>query len=643
MCGIAGVYQFRAAKPVEPKHIGLMCDTLIHRGPDDGGMYVQGPVGLGHRRLSIIDLSGGHQPIQNEDGSVWIVFNGEIYNHHELRQLLADKDHVFKTQTDTEVIVHLYEEYGQECVSYLRGMFAFAIWDSRLQSLLLARDRVGKKPLFYTLTPDGALVFGSEIKALLAYPGVTRRIELHALDQYLHLLYVPSPLTMYEGVFKLPAGHVLVCNSSGHRLHQYWDLIYPVDSKPLRAAEYQEQFLEIFKEAVGIRLESEVPLGAFLSGGLDSSSVVALMAELSDAPVVCASVGFEDEYFNELPYAKEVAEYLRADYHAYCISPKIRELLPKLVWHFDEPFADASAIPTYYVSEVARRHVTVALSGDGGDEVFAGYSRHVQEVIAQWIRSCQTVVGESFFKFAERAWPDGLKGKRSLTNALRNPQDAAIARHYDYILSATLRSQLFSKDLLSLLKEDEGRAGFHTHYGTCTAWTALDKALYLDIKTYLTDDILVKVDRMSMAHGLEVRAPLLDHKLLEFMASVPASQKIHGRTTKYLLRKTMRSRLPPQVTRREKHGFGLPLSDWLRRDLREMVEDLLFDGTARTRGYFDQAALRSVWESHVRGDHVFVHLIWAVLVFELWHRQFLDTIPASGALVSSKPALLLSK
>ena len=628
MCGIAGVYHLRSSAPVKPDLIGRMCQSIQHRGPDDEGYYVKGSIGLGHRRLSIIDVGGGRQPISNEDGSVWVVFNGEIYNHHELRHTLVNKGHRFATTTDTEVIVHAYEEYGTDCLSHFRGMFALAIWDERKQALFMGRDRVGKKPLFYTITPDGSLVFASELKAILKYPQVAVQLNLLALDQYLHLLYIPSPHTIYNGIYKLPAGHALLCTSSGTRIFQYWDLLYPQEPVHLTPGEWEEQFLELFQECVRLRLESEVPLGAFLSGGLDSSSVVALMSSLVTGPSITTSVGFEDEYFNELPYAKEVAEFFHTEHHECQIAPEIQDLLPQIVWHFDEPFADSSAIPTYYVSEIARRYVTVALSGDGGDEVFGGYGRHRQVLHGEKFRHFRPLLGRQGAALIDALWPTGIRGKRYLTNVLRTPGDMVASQHYDYLLTAELRDQLLSGEVRSTLKGQDGREPFHSFYRSCTAQSNLDKALYVDIKTYLADDILVKVDRMSMAHGLEVRSPLLDHKLLEFMARVPPSYKIRGRSQKVLLREVMRKRLPEQVTTREKHGFGMPLGRWLKQDLREMVEDLLFDQTAKERGLFNHDMVQGLWFTHLSGTRNYMHLIYALLIFELWSRGSSDMSPS---------------
>ncbi|WP_447979448.1 asparagine synthase (glutamine-hydrolyzing) [Candidatus Nitrospira bockiana] len=629
MCGIAGVYNFRSQAPVEAFQIRQMINLIEHRGPDDEGIVVDGSVGLGHRRLSIIDLSTGRQPIGNEDRTVWIVFNGEIYNHHELRSNLELKNHAFTTKTDTEVIVHLYEEHGTECVRYLRGMFAFAIWDSKLRRLLLARDRFGKKPLYYSETSYGDLVFGSEIKSLLLTEGIKREINCQAMDDYLHLLYVPGPQTMFSGIHKLPAGHTLVCTPSTFEIKQYWDLSYEPAERQRSITDYCEEFKALFDEAVEVRLESDVPLGAFLSGGLDSSAVVEVMTRKSKARVVCAAVGFDDEYTNELPYAREVAEHLNAEYHEYTVSAGVRDLLSKLTWHFDEPFGDSSAIPTYWVCAVARRSVTVALSGDGGDEVLGGYSRHMQTLNSESLNRLPGSIRKFLSLALNASWPSSVPGRRFAINALASPKEAAVARHYDYILTKDIRASIYSREVLEALDGYDGREIFREYYQKCGALDVLDKALYLDLKTYLVDDILIKVDRMSMAHGLEVRCPFLDHRLVEFVANAPRFIKINGRERKYLLRLAEKDRLPEHVFKRPKHGFSPPIKKWLMNELKEMVEDVLFDKTATDRRYFQQKEVERQWGMFLNGGGISQHFFFAMLMFELWHRQFLDSQPSS--------------
>lgn len=601
-----------------------MCDSIVHRGPDDEGYYMNGPIGLGHRRLSIIDLDSGRQPIANEDQTIWIVFNGEIYNYVELREFLIGRGHTFTTASDTEVIIHLYEEQGEEFLTSLRGMFAFAIWDERKQVLLLARDRLGKKPLFYSIIPGKKLLFGSEIKAILQDPDVKRDLNVEALDAYLSLLYVPAPMTMFQGIQKLPAGHLLTCSREKVTIREFWDLHYePAISS--REEDLVEALEAVFRESVRIRLRSDVPIGAFLSGGVDSSSVVAVMAELLDRPVVTCAVGFQEEEHNELPYAREVADRFRCTHHEHLIQPNVEDLVPRLVTYFDEPFGDSSAVPTYYVSQIARQYVTVALSGDGGDEIFAGYSRHyLQRLESRLRRLLPGPVGAGLVS-SIAAWLPPVKGKETLKKLGMAPDKAYAYKFYHLLFNPEMKQELYSSDLRASCVAFDPAAPFQSYYNRCNSSDPLDKALYVDIKTYLADDILVKVDRMSMAHALEVRAPLLDHKLLEFLATIPSSFKLQGRTTKYLLKQVMRKYLPSRVLTRKKHGFTMPVREWLKGPLRPIVEECLFSSRTRQRGLFNPEAMRVIWSDHLSGERDYSHHLWMLLMFELWHRQYLDT------------------
>lgn len=624
MCGIAGKFVFGHGEEVRGDLLRKMCRTLFHRGPDDEGYYINGPIGLGHRRLSIIDVESGHQPICNEDQTVWVVFNGEIYNYIELRQDLINRGHRFQTSTDTEVIVHLYEEMGEDFVTPLRGMFAIALWDGRTHTLLLARDRIGKKPLFYAVSPGRGLTFGSEIKALLQDPDVRRDLDSEALDSYLSLLYVPAPLTMFKGIKKLPAGHLLICNEDKVQIKEYWDLVYPTDT--LRnEAECLEQLRAILKEAVRIRLRSDVPLGAFLSGGVDSSVVVALMAEQLDRPVLTCSVGFHEQAHNELPYARTVADRFGCDHREHMIEPELRDLIPRLVRLFDEPFADSSAVPTYYVSQVARQHVTVALSGDGGDEVFAGYSRHYLQMLEQRLRLILGRGGTAVLAQIGAVLP-AMTGRNTLRKLGMAPDASYAWKHCGFLFTEADKRQLYGDGLAAVCSHFDPGERFRSYYNRCSSNDPLDKALYVDIKTYLADDILVKVDRMSMAHALEVRAPLLDHKFLEFTAGLPASMKLNGSQTKVLLRRLIEESIPPEVRNRKKHGFTMPLTEWLRGSLRELAEDTLYSRCAVERGYFNPQYVRSLWNRHLNGNQDYAHHIWLLLMFELWHREYLDSV-----------------
>jgi asparagine synthase (glutamine-hydrolysing) len=629
MCGIAGKLVFDSTQKVKQEEIQNMCNTLVHRGPDDEGIYLGGCIGLGHRRLSIIDLNSGKQPISNEDGTIWTILNGEIYNYVELKQLLISQGHQFSTETDTEVIVHLYEEVGEEFLSSLRGMFAIALWDDRKKKLLLARDRLGKKPIFYSIIPGKTLLFGSEIKAILADPAVKRELNIEALDAYLALLYVPSPLTMFKGIHKLPAGHLLTCSDEKVTMREFWDLQYEPTTFS-RESDAAEKLEAIFEESVKIRLRSDVPIGAFLSGGVDSSSVVMMMASSLTRPVVTCAVGFDEGEYNELPYAQEVAEHLKCDHHQHIIQPNVVDLLPRLVEFFDEPFGDSSAVPTYYVSQMTRRYATVALSGDGGDEVFAGYSRHyLQQLECRLRQILLGSVGASIVS-SMASWLPEIRGKATLAKLRMSPQQAYAEKHSHLLFNGNVKQRLYSDELHEACSFYDVSAVFRSYYNRCNAQDPLDKALYVDMKTYLADDILVKVDRMSMAHGLEVRAPLLDHKLIEFTATLPPSLKLRGGTTKYLLKQIMRNRLPANVFTRKKQGFSMPIGEWLRGSLKEIVEASLFSSAAQSRGLFKAALVRSLWEEHVsrRADNS--HQIWMLLMFELWCQSYLDGISWQG-------------
>ena len=623
MCGIAGKLFFDSHKKVRQEEIQRMLNTLVHRGPDDEGIYLNGCIGLGHRRLSIIDLDSGKQPISNEDGTIWTVFNGEIYNYVELREFLVARGHRFSTETDTEVIVHLYEEQGEEFLSSLRGMFAIALWDDRKNRLLLARDRLGKKPLFYSVIPEKSLLFGSEIKAILEDAEIRRELNSEALDAYLTLLYVPAPLTMFKNIHKLPPGHLLVSENGKVTIREFWDLHYQPRAVA-NEAELVEELEAILRESVRIRLRSDVPIGAFLSGGVDSSSVVSIMAQLMTRPVVTCAVGFEQEEHNELAFAKEIADRFGCSHYEHLIQPDVADLVPRIVKFFDEPFGDSSAIPTYYVSQMARQHATVVLSGDGGDEVFAGYSRHyLQQLEGRLRRLLPGSAGRSFAASLAH-WLPEVKGRATIKKLGMTPDEAYAHKHSHSLFTKEEKPSLYSDDLRCATASCDPAGTLRDYYNRCDATDALDKALYVDMKTYLSDDILVKVDRMSMAHSLEVRAPLLDHKLIEFTATLPSSLKLKRRTTKYLLKQVMRKYLPTDVLTRRKHGFTMPLRQWLKGPLREMVEDCLFSPVASQRGLFNGTFTRKMWSEHLSEKEDRSHQLWMLLMFELWHRQYLD-------------------
>jgi asparagine synthase (glutamine-hydrolysing) len=628
MCGIAGIVYTDPAHPVDQALLRRMTDVMAHRGPDADGFHVGKGVGLGHRRLSIIDVAGGDQPIYNEDRSKAVIFNGEIYNFPELRIGLEARGHRFVTRTDTEAIVHAYEEYGEACVARLRGMFAFAIWDETERRLLLARDRVGKKPLYYRLHGQG-LWFASELKALLQDPKLKRVVDLEALVDFFAFGVVLGPRTILQGVAQLPPAHYLVWEDGHVRIAEYWDV--PYGRVVWRGeAEVLEAFGEVFDEAVRCRMISDVPLGAFLSGGVDSSVVVAAMARHSDRPVVTTSVGFTERAYNELEHARAVAQAVGTDHHEVVVRPAAAEILPRLVWHLDEPFADSSAVPTYYVAHAARERVTVALSGDGGDEVFAGYQRRyglnrwearLRRWLPSWIR--EGLLGPVGRLYPKADWlPRPLRAKYFLANL-----GMSFERAYFNDLSLfrpEMKARIFGPEFQAQLAGRDPFTDFARHFRKVEGLDPLTRLLYVDLKTWLANDILVKVDRMSMANSLEVRSPLLDHKLIEFAATVPPHLKFRGRTSKYLLKRHLEGRLPVSVIHRRKQGFEIPLVQWLRGELRGMAEELLLSPRALGRGYVRPEAVRALWERHQRGlrDHS-AHL-WALMVLELWHRTFVD-------------------
>ncbi len=607
-----------------------MTTALAHRGPDADGFYFGDTVGLGHRRLSIIDLSTGDQPLSNEDGSVWVVFNGEIYNFADVRQLLASAGHRFRTHSDTEVIVHAYEEWGVDAVDRFRGMFAFAIWDQARRRLVLVRDRLGVKPLYYSAN-RGSLTFGSEIKSLLEDPDVPRAWSAEALDAYLTLSYIPAPRTIYQNIWKLPAGHLLVAEDGRVRIRRYWDLTFTGDGDPSREAEYLDQLEALVDESVGLRLLSDVPLGAFLSGGIDSSLVVASMARQCACDVVTTSVGFDDQAHNELEYARTVARHLDTASHEEMVTPDIVDLLPKLAWHLDEPFADSSAVPTYYVSKAAREHVTVALSGDGGDELWAGYARHRVERAELTARRWLGGTGSRLAGAIGTKLPLAVKGARSLAHLSLSPAEACAQKHAYGLFDSAIRSTLYSSDFAHEVRDADPFIDFRLAYQSCDSPDPIDRALYVDVKTYLVDDIMTKVDKMSMAVSLESREPLLDHRLLEFAATIPSSLKLKDGRSKYLLRKLLERRIPKSIVERPKHGFSAPIDRWLRGPLAPMVDALLTDGRLRDRGIFDDRTVSRIWREHRDGTANHCHRVWSLVMLELWFRQFVDASEADGA------------
>jgi asparagine synthase (glutamine-hydrolysing) len=634
MCGIAGKFNFDAARPIDPGRLAAMTSVIAHRGPDADGFHVGRGIGLGHRRLSIIDLVSGSQPLANEDGSIWVVFNGEIYNFEELRDELVARGHVFRTKSDTEVIVHGYEEWGDRAVERFRGMFAFAIWDEPRRRLLLARDRVGVKPLYYAALDGEGVVFGSEIKAILEDPEVPREWSAEAIDAYLSLLYVPAPATVYKAINKLPPAHILVAERGQVSVRRYWDLTFAGDGDASREAEYLEALDATLSEAVKLRLISDVPVGAFLSGGIDSSAVVAYMVENSDSEVVTTSVGFNEAAFDELQHAEQVARHLGCAFHPQIANPNVETLLPKLAWHFDEPFGDASAVPTYYVSQAARKLVTVALSGDGGDELWAGYGRHRFQREESRVRR-SLGAGAAVAGMVAGALPLSVTGVRSLRR-LSLSEDASYAnKHARHLFEPHAKADLYSTDFAAAVGGSDPFDSLRSAWRACPSADPVDRALSVDFRTYLPDDIMTKVDRMSMAVSLEAREPLLDHRLLELSARIPSTLKLKNGTTKYLLRRLLERRVPRAIVERRKQGFDAPSGEWLRGPLNRLAGDLLTDGRLESRGLFRPQAIERMWHGHRNGTADHRQRIWQLVMLELWFRTFVDgdrSRPAAPAL-----------
>jgi asparagine synthase (glutamine-hydrolysing) len=600
-----------------------MCEVIRYRGPDDSGSLIKDGVALGMRRLSIIDLAGGHQPISGEDGSATVVFNGEIYNFRELQAQLEAHGHKFQTRSDTEAIVHAYEQYGTASVDHLRGMFAFAIWDERNQKLFIARDRAGEKPLYYTLTPTGTLVFGSELKSLLEHPGVSRETSAESLDSYFSLGYVPDPLSIFTDIKKLPPGHFLTFSNGRLEVRQYWDFTFETNGRRRREEDYLEELRELLDEAVRIRLVSDVPLGAFLSGGVDSSTVVALMARHMGQPVKTFSIGFLEDSYSELKYARLTAKKFGTDHYEFFVTPEICNVVDELAWHFDEPFADSSAIPTYMVSKLAREHVKVVLSGDGGDELFAGYTRYVTERIRRKYALLPRRFRQGVMEPLSRSLPHAAWGRNFLHNIALDPID----RYFDNvsIFSGLNKTALYTVDFRNQLGSNNHAAARFQDYGDKVGTDALlDSLLYIDSKTYLPGDILTKVDRMSMAVSLEARVPLLDHKLIDFVTRIPASMKMSGLETKHLFKRAVADLVPPEILNRRKQGFGVPIQQWINLQLRERIRDTLTNSRFRQRGIVSSTYTDILLDEHERGRRDHSMALWSLLTLELWHQVFVD-------------------
>jgi asparagine synthase (glutamine-hydrolysing) len=629
MCGIAGIVHADRGHPVDRELLRRMTTLMAHRGPDADGLSEWPGAALGHRRLSIIDLVTGDQPMYNEDRTIAVILNGEIYNFPALRDALEAHGHRFATQSDTEAIVHAYEEYGLAFVERLAGMFTIALWDEPRRRLVLARDRVGKKPLYYA-TDGERLVFASELKALLADPRIKRDTDPEALSEFFAYGAVQAPRTIVAGVSQLPPAHYLVWERGHCRTAEYWDVPQGTVVESRSEGETLEAFTEVFTGAVRRRLMSDVPLGAFLSGGVDSSAVVEAMSRLLDRPVVTTSVSFGERAFDEAEHARAVARAVGSDHHEVRVQARAADVLPRLVWHLDEPFADSSALPTYYVSRAARERVTVALSGDGGDEVFAGYQRRyglnrLEGRLRRWLPA---VVREGVLGPLGRVWPkaDWLPRPLRARYLLQN-LGTTFERAYFQDLSLfrpDQRAAMLSPELQAKIGAYDPFEAVSRHFARVRGLDPLSQLLYVDLKSWLANDILVKVDRMSMASSLEVRAPLLDHEVIEFAATVPSALKYRGGTSKYLLKRYLEGRVPGSVIHRPKQGFRIPVAAWLRGELRPMGEDVLLSSAALGRGLLRPARVRQLWSEHQRGVSDHSGQLWALLVLELWHRTFID-------------------
>jgi asparagine synthase (glutamine-hydrolysing) len=627
MCGICGKLMFKPGERVSQALVKSMADAIDHRGPDDEGFYVSGEIGLGFRRLSIIDLSGGHQPLSNEDGTVWIVFNGEIYNYQTLREELIAKGHTFKTKSDTEVIVHLYEDYGVDCVSKLRGMFAFAVWNTNKKTLFLARDRVGIKPLYYYLGKN-FLSFGSEIKALLADPEVDREVDPAMIDRFLAYYYVPGGQTPLRNVFKLEPGHVLMVEKGNCDIHRYWDLNFSAADQPRSSNDFEQQIRAILDETVQLHMISDVPVGFLLSGGIDSTAMLSFAARKTDKPISTFTIGFSSEtVVDERPFARLAAQRYGSKHYEISISPdEFATFLPSYVWHMEEPVCQPPAVALYYVSKLASQHVKVLISGEGGDEAFGGYENY-RNIF--WFERMKSILG-----------PFRIPLGHLITNLGQLVHSRVLAKYgprmnipFDqYYLSRTSSpfeffaresSSLYTDAMAEIVDRDESTSVTRKYLARVSNCNILNQMLYVDTNTWLPDELLVKADKMTMANSVELRVPLLDHQVLEFAANLPRNQKVRLWSMKYLLKKALRGHLPDAILFRRKAGFPVPYESWLQNNLRDFVLDVLLDSRTISRGYFRKSTIETLLTSSVKSGK-YAKEVFSLLILELWHRTFID-------------------
>jgi asparagine synthase (glutamine-hydrolysing) len=628
MCGICGIYGFSGLGPDAEETTKKMCSVMVHRGPDDEGYYFDHKVALGMRRLSIIDLVTGHQPISNEDKSVWVVYNGEIYNFPELRDQLLQKGHRFATKSDTEVIVHLYEEEGEDFVLRLNGMFAIALWDLKSNTLILARDRMGIKPLHYWQT-DNTLVFSSEIKSILQ-AGYPRELDFDGMSRFFTFEYIPAPQTIFKGIKKLLPGHMIVVHNSMIQVKPYWDVKHENGPNTIASEDAMlEEIYQRLKESVKKRLISDVPLGIFLSGGMDSSSITALMSEVAVSKVKTFSIGFKEETFNELGYAKIVADRFQTDHQEFVVeSNLVQELVPRLIEYLDEPLADASIIPTYIISKLARQYVTVALAGEGGDELFAGYDTYKAYQVARFYRKVPKFIRDGLIKNFIWTLPASrkrlsfeFKAKKFISGIDYPPEIANIIWWGAY--GPAEKEKLFVRDIQERWREDLfAPVSFHLY--NCSAEDTVNRLGYLDLKLYLQDDLLVKTDRMSMANSLEIRVPFLDHAFVEYAASIPSSLKLKGLKTKHILKKAMAPYLPSEILTRKKIGFDIPLGVWIRNELKDFVTDVLSPENLKKHGFFNPSTIEKYLKEHLQGAHNHRQLLWPLIIFQFWYNHYME-------------------
>jgi len=625
MCGIVGKLNFNKNKQISEKNIKEMAQALSHRGPDDQGIYVEQNLGLGHTRLSVIDLSSaGHQPMSDNEKKIWIVYNGEIYNFLELRRDLEKQGAIFKSKTDTEVIIYLYKKYGIDCLKYLRGMFAFAIWDEEKRQLFLVRDRIGKKPLKYYLDSN-CFIFASELKAILRNPEVEKKPDFEAVHHYLTYQYVPCPLTGFLGIKKLPPAHYMIVKENGEsKIERYWKLDYS-EKWDLSEKEWEEKILKKLEECVKLRLISDVPLGAFLSGGIDSSAIVALMSQILTEPLKTFSIGFKETDYDETFYARIVAKKFKTEHHEFFVKPDAIEILPQLAYQYEEPYADSSAIPTWYLSEMTRKYVTVALNGDGGDENFAGYLRYNIYKSLYYYHKIPVFLRKIFIKELGKLAakiifynsPRQEKAIRFLERLEEKPEKRylqTICYFNEEQKQILWRANLYNESY-KILKEK---------FDQSQVKDILDRVLFADINSYLPDDLLVKADIASMAHSLEIRSPLLDHQFLELTAKIPSNLKLRGQKNKYIFKNALKNILPKEILNRKKMGFGVPLEHWFRKELKDYVKEILLSQKAIERGLFNKNYIEKLIADHQTGRANYANHLWALLTLEHWFRQYFD-------------------